>query len=201
MERHEIRCGCRRRLRPRDFRDQRGDFRLVRVADDVEDTGKSGQFFGGPLGVAAGGDDFSCGICGVKFANGVAGLRIRGRGDSASVDDDDVSTVRSGREIVALSTELALDRCGVGLCGAAAELFDVKRRHGCVNMIAGMRRRAKGRTRFERMRRSNRRALGQRSFVRGQLCRASIGTLECAKTKLPDEPKAGVHLTSIQTSL
>ena len=39
--------------------------------------------------------------------------------------------------------ELALDRGGIGLRGAATELFDVKRRHGCVNMIAGIPRRAK----------------------------------------------------------
>ena len=117
-------------LRWRDFCDERGDFGFVGIAYDVEDAGKRGQVFGGALGVAAGGDDFCCGICGVKFADGFASLRIGGRGYGAGVDDDDVGAVGRRCEVVTLRAELALDGGGVGLRGAATELFDVEGRHG-----------------------------------------------------------------------
>ena len=68
----------------------------------------------------------AAGLCGVDFADGVAGLGIGGSGYGASVDDDDVGGGGSVGDGVALGAELALDGGGVGLRGAAAELFDVE---------------------------------------------------------------------------
>jgi hypothetical protein len=118
------------KIRWRDFCDEGGDFGFVGVADDVEDAGESGEFFGSALGVATGGDDFSDGICGVEFADGVAGLGVGSGGDGAGVDDDDVGAGGSRGEVVALGAELALDGGGVGLCSTTTELLNVEGRHG-----------------------------------------------------------------------
>ncbi len=95
----------------------------------MQNTGERSKVFGSALGVAAGGDDFCCRILRVQLANGIARLRIGGRGHRAGVDDDDVGAVGSRSDVVAKRTELALDRGGVGLRGAATELFNVECRH------------------------------------------------------------------------
>jgi len=65
----------------------------------------------------------------VEFANGIAGLRIGSGGDGAGVEDDDVGRSRVRGERKAAIAKLAFDGRAVGLCGAAAELFDVKGAH------------------------------------------------------------------------
>src|ERR1700722_20059244 len=103
----------------------------------MEDAGKRGQLFGGALGVAAGGYDFCGGGLGEEYVHGCSDLRVGGCSYGAGVDDDHVGIGGNGCEVVALRAELALDGGGVGLRGAATELFDVERRHGdCIGMIA-----------------------------------------------------------------
>ncbi len=106
-----------------------GNLGFVGIADDEGDTGEGGEFFGGTLGVATGDENTSGGICGMKFADGVAGLRVGGGGDGAGVEDDDVgdSWVRGKRKT--LLAELALDGGAVGLRSAAAELLDKESAH------------------------------------------------------------------------
>ena len=106
-----------------------GNLGFVGIADDEGDAGKSGEFFGGTLGVAAGDNDASRGIGGVEFADGVAGLRVGGGGDGAGVEDDDVGDGRVRGKGKALLAELALDGGAVGLRGAAAELLDKESAH------------------------------------------------------------------------
>ena len=66
----------------------------------------------------------------MEFADGDPSLGIGGSGDRTSVHDDDVGKRGSGRKIVPLRAELALDRGGVGLCSTTTELLNVERRHG-----------------------------------------------------------------------
>jgi len=102
----------------------------VGIADDVGDAGERREFFGRALCVAAGDHDLGGGIVGMKFADGVAGLGIGGCGDSAGVDDDNVSGLRGAGKEAATVEELAFDGGAVGLGGAAAELLDVEGGHG-----------------------------------------------------------------------
>ena len=95
----------------------------------MEDAWEDCQLFGSALSIASGGDDFRPGIRGVKFADGVARLRIRRSGYGTRVNHDDVGAIGSGGNIVALLAQLALYRRGIGLRGSAAELFDVECRH------------------------------------------------------------------------
>ena len=106
------------------------NFRLVRIADNPGDAWKRGEFFWRALGVASGDDNASMGIVGVNLAYGIAGLGIGGRGDGASVDDDDVRRRSIDRGNAPPVAELAFERGAVSLGSAAAELFDVKRGHG-----------------------------------------------------------------------
>jgi hypothetical protein len=112
-----------------EFIDELGDLGFVGVADDPGDAGECGELFGGALGVAAGDNDASGGICGVEFSNGAAGLGVRGGGYCASVDDDYVGAGGFGRGSEASFEELAFEGGAIGLSGAAAELFDVKGVH------------------------------------------------------------------------
>jgi len=83
--------------------------RLMRVADNPGDAGKSGELLGGSLGVAAGDDDAGGGVCGVKLSNGIAGLAVGGRSDRASIHDDDVSGGGFGCGGATAIEQLALD--------------------------------------------------------------------------------------------
>jgi hypothetical protein len=65
----------------------------------------------------------------VDFADGIAGLRIGRGGHRTSVYDDDVCGTGIRRGQASTITQLAFDRCAVGLRRAAAKLFDVKARH------------------------------------------------------------------------
>ena len=80
---------------------------------------------------------FAAGLCGVEFADGVAGLGIGGGGYGAGVDDDDVGGGGTRGEVVALGAELALDGGGVGLCSTTTELFNVEGRHGSSTYDSG----------------------------------------------------------------
>ena len=62
-----------------------GDLGFVGIAYYEGDAGEGGQFFRGALGVAAGDDNLGGGICGVEFADGVAGLGVSGGGYGAGV--------------------------------------------------------------------------------------------------------------------
>src|SRR5882724_7814540 len=110
--------------------DEIRNLRFVGIANDEGDARKGGDFFGGALGVAACDENFGGGILCVDFADGVAGLCVCGGGDGAGVDDDEFGVLRRRCSGAAPVEELALDGGAVGLCGAAAELFDVERRHG-----------------------------------------------------------------------
>ena len=110
--------------------DEIRNLRFVGIANDEGDARKGGDFFGGALGVAAGDENFCGGILRVDFADGVASLCVCGGGDGAGVDDDEFGVLRRRCSGAAAVEELALDGGAVGLCGAAAELFDVERRHG-----------------------------------------------------------------------
>ncbi len=100
------------------------------ITDDKGDSRENREFFGGALGVAAGDDDARGGIGGVKFADGVTRLGVRGSGDGTRVQNDDVGRMGVAGEMAALFAQLALDGGSIGLRRAAAKLFDVKRGHG-----------------------------------------------------------------------
>ena len=102
---------------------------LVGIADYEGDAGQGSDFFRGALGVAAGDDDAGCGICGMEFADGVAGLGVRGGGDGAGVEDHEVGGVGIRSNGVALIAQLALDGSAVCLRGATAELLDKEGAH------------------------------------------------------------------------
>ena len=106
-----------------------GDLGFVGIADNIGDPGEGSEFFGGTLGVATGYDDASGGIGGVELADGVAGLRVGGRGYGAGVEDDDVGDGRVRGKGIALLAELALDGGTIGLRGPAAELLDKESAH------------------------------------------------------------------------
>src|SRR6266446_1917962 len=99
------------------------------IADNPGGAGKSGELFGGALGIAAGDDDAGSGVCGVKLSNGVASLSVCGSGDRAGVHDDEVSGRGFGCGGAAAVKQLALDCSAVGLRGATAELLDIEGRH------------------------------------------------------------------------
>src|SRR5271157_2512836 len=106
-----------------------GDLRLVGIPDNKRDSRENRKLFGGALRVAAGDDDARGGIGGVKFADGLARLGVRGSGDGTGVQNDDVGPVSVAGEMAALFAQLALDGGAIGLRRAAAKLFDVKRGH------------------------------------------------------------------------
>lgn len=110
--------------------DEIGDLRFMGIANDEGDTRKGGDFFGGALCIAAGDENFGGGILRVDFADGIAGLCVCCGGDGAGVNDHKFGVLRRRCSGAAAVEELALDGGAVGLCGAAAELFDVERRHG-----------------------------------------------------------------------
>ena len=103
--------------------------RLVGIADNPGDARKSGELFGGALGVATGDDDAGGGVCGVKLSDGVAGLRFGGGRDRAGVHDDNVSGRGFGCGGATAIEQLALDCGAVGLRGATAELLDIEGGH------------------------------------------------------------------------
>jgi Glycosyl transferase family 2 len=72
----------------------------------------------------------------VKFANGVAGLRIGRSRHRAGVHDDDVSFTRFSHGGAAALEQLPLKRRAVGLRSAAAKLFDVKCSHRAVRPVS-----------------------------------------------------------------
>ena len=110
------------------FREAR-NFGLVRIADDERDAGKRGEVFGRALGIAAGGDNSRGGVFAMDRANRATRLRIGCGGDRASVHHDDVGRRSDGRDMEAARAQLTLDGGGVGLRGAATELFDEKCGH------------------------------------------------------------------------
>ncbi len=99
------------------------------IAHDQGNAGETGDFFRGALGVATGDNDASGRIHRVNLADGVASLSVGGGGDGAGIENDDVGRRAIGRDGAALVAQLALDGGAIGLCGAAAELFDVKGGH------------------------------------------------------------------------
>ena len=105
------------------------DLGLVGVAYDEGDAGEGGDLFGGSLGVAAGYEDARGRIGRMDFADGVAGLGIRGGRDRTGVENYDVGHRSIGSEGATLFAELPLDGRAVSLGGTAAELFDVKSAH------------------------------------------------------------------------
>lgn len=119
-ERNEIRAIIR----------ERRDGVLVRIADDPEDAGKRGEFFGSALRVASGGDDARGGILAVDAANGFASFGVGGGGDGAGVEDDDVGGGVGFGGGAALSAEAVANCVGVSLSGAAAEILDEEGGHG-----------------------------------------------------------------------
>ena len=73
-----------------------GNLGLVGIADYPGDAGQGSQLFGSALGVAAGYDEANSRVCGVKLADGFAGLGVGRRGDGAGVDDNDVGSGYGG---------------------------------------------------------------------------------------------------------
>jgi hypothetical protein len=116
-------------MRLRERVDELGDLRLVGIANDPRNTGKSNEVFRGTLGVTAGDDDTSGGILRVDFADGVAGLGIGGSRNRTGVYDYEI---RRGcfRDGAATTLEqLVLKGGAVCLGGAAAELLNVEGFH------------------------------------------------------------------------
>jgi len=113
-----------------EFREPR-NLRLMRIADDVRHAGKGGEIFRRALRIATRGDDARGWICAMDGPDRAARLRIGRRCDGASVHDDDVRRGRDGRDIETARKQLALDGGGIGLRGAATELFDEKSGHTC----------------------------------------------------------------------
>jgi hypothetical protein len=101
----------------------------VGIANDPGYAGESGEIFRGALGVTAGDNEASAGILRVDFTDSVAGLSIGGRGDGASVYDNEVSGGCFGRGNIAAREQLAFEGGAVGVGGAATELLNVKSRH------------------------------------------------------------------------
>ena len=105
------------------------DLGFVGVTDNEGDARKSGNFFRGSLGVAAGDHDARGRIGGVNLANGVAGLRVGCGGNRTSIEDNNVGGGRIGGRDGTLFAKLPLDGCAIGLSGAAAELLDEESAH------------------------------------------------------------------------
>ena len=108
---------------------ERSDGVLMRVADNPGDTRKRGEFFGGALRVASGGDDASGRILTVDAANGFASFGVGCGGDCAGVEDDDVGGSVGFGSGAALSAEVVANRVSVSLRGAAAEVLDEESGH------------------------------------------------------------------------
>ena len=99
-----------------------GELVLVGVVDDLGDSGKRGQFFGGALGVASGDDDLRGWIFTVGSADGRTSILIGGGGDGAGIEDNNT---RLGNRIGTsepLLLELVLDSGAVGLGCATTEV-------------------------------------------------------------------------------
>jgi hypothetical protein len=62
-------------------------------------------------------------------ADRAAGLRIGRGGDGAGIHDDDIGRRSERREMESARAQLTLDGGGIGLRGAATELFDEKCGH------------------------------------------------------------------------
>jgi hypothetical protein len=101
----------------------------VGIADDPGYARESGEIFRGALGVTAGDNEASVGILRVDFADRVASLSIGGRGDGASVYDNEIGGVRIASRGVAAGEQLAFEGGAVGVGGPATELLNVKSRH------------------------------------------------------------------------
>jgi len=110
----------------------------VGVADYGGDAGEGGDFFGCALGVASGDENFGVGIVALEAADGGAGVLVGGVSDGAGVEDDEVGVVFLGAGEAA-GFELALERCAIGLGGAASEVFDVEGGHGDIVAFGGFR--------------------------------------------------------------
>ena len=99
------------------------------IAHDEGNAGEMGDLFRGALRVTTGNDDARGRIRRVNLADGIAGLRVGGGRDGTGVKNDDVGRRAIGRDGAAVVAQLALDGGAIGLCGAAAELFDVEGGH------------------------------------------------------------------------
>lgn len=102
----------------------------MRIADDEIHAGKQGKIFGRALSVAAGSDDARGGVCAMDGANRTPRLSIGRSGNRAGIHDNDVGCSCYARNLKAARAQLILDGGGIGLSGAAAELFDKKSGHG-----------------------------------------------------------------------
>lgn len=65
----------------------------------------------------------------MNLADSVAGLRVGGGGDGASVDDDEFSFMSTRGGNTTSIKKLALDGCTVRLSGTTTELFDIEGGH------------------------------------------------------------------------
>jgi hypothetical protein len=110
----------------------RGNLRLVGVANHPRDAPKSGELFWRALGITAGYDDASRRIFRVKFADGIASLGIRRSRDRAGVYHYDVRIPELiGRREAALE-QLPFDSGTIGLRCPTTKLFNVKSPHEAI---------------------------------------------------------------------
>src|ERR1700736_1506671 len=105
------------------------NLRLGRIADHPGNTRERSEFLRSALSVAAGDDYLSGGVLCVDLANGVAGLRVGSGRHGTGIHDDYVGGCSIARRGQSAIEQLTFDGGGVGLCSAAAELFDVEGRH------------------------------------------------------------------------
>ena len=95
------------------------------VADDGGDSRERCEFFRGPLGVAARGNDASFWIAAVNPANPCAGFAVSLGGDATGVHDYDVGM--GGERFASSGTSKESGyRFSISTGGATAEVLDVE---------------------------------------------------------------------------
>lgn len=93
----------------------RGDLGFVGIADDPVNTFDGCDFVGRTLGVAAGYEQLSAGVVTLHIADHAAGVHVSAVGDSAGVQDNEVSICRGGGSLPAGAFKLRFDGRSVGL--------------------------------------------------------------------------------------
>jgi hypothetical protein len=98
----------------------------------MRNAGKSGNFGGGALGIAARHNDFAVRVLPANAPNSSPGVLFGRRGYCAGVQNDVLGPARGVSPLHPMVPELPFNRGAVRLSGAATEIFYVKAGHATI---------------------------------------------------------------------
>lgn len=102
---------------------------LVRIADDLGDAGKSGEFLGGTLGVASGDHDLRVRVFAMDAADGGTRVLVSRCSDGTGVEHDYFGASDLVGALESALLELTFDGSTIGLGGPTSEILDVEGGH------------------------------------------------------------------------